>query len=107
LLDVELDEASRRWLVGPRGLLAACHDAVALEDRSFLDEVAGSELLDQLDEFSPGLPPPRPSARGAALLDLTRAVLDGAPPSALERAIADLVSGTAPEPAAFELVGTG
>lgn len=93
LLDRELDEASRRWLVGPRGLLAACRDAVALDEAAFLDEVSGSSLLDQLDDLSPGLPAPRPSSRAASLLALARLVLDGALAGPLEALVAGLTSG--------------
>ncbi|MPY96025.1 MAG: AAA family ATPase [Acidimicrobiia bacterium] len=96
LLDADLDEASRRWLVGPRGLLAACRDVVSLDDPAFLDEVAASDLLEQLDELSPGLPMPRPSARGAALLALTRVVMEGTSPAAFAEVVAGLVSGTTP-----------
>jgi len=66
------DEAERRWLVSPLGLLAACRDAVADGDAGFFDEVTSPSFLGRLDDESLRSTGPPPSARAMALISAAR-----------------------------------
>lgn len=63
-----LSESTRRWLISPQGLLAACREAVSEGDRDVLDEMDVSPLLSSLDDESLRAPGPAPSERARALL---------------------------------------
>ena len=62
------DEAGRRWLVSPAGLLAACREAVAHDDLRFFDEFVAGSLPAQLDDESLQAAGLRPSERAAGLV---------------------------------------
>lgn len=70
-----LNESTRRWLISPQGLLAACRDAVSEGDDGFLDELDASPLLASLDDESLQSPGPSPSERARALVSAGRLAL--------------------------------
>jgi len=72
MVALAFDEAQRRWLVSPEGLLAACLEAVAEGDAAFFDEVTSSSLLGRLDDESLRSAGPPPSARAIALVSAGR-----------------------------------
>lgn len=72
MVDFDFDDAERRWLVSPQGLLSACREAVACADSSFFDLVISSPLLERLDDESPSTTGPRPSDRAASLISSGR-----------------------------------
>jgi len=70
-----VDEATRRWLISPQGLLAACREAALARDVDFLEELATSPLLGVLDDECLQAPGPPPSERTLALVCAGRLAL--------------------------------